>query len=76
MVMGQMIWLPDPQWQRLAPLSRRKPRRKACFSPSLYRDDERMFCRLKDWRRIAPRSDKHAANALAALNVAAMVRWS
>jgi transposase len=27
---------------------------------------ERMFCRLKDWRRIAARYDKHAANFAAA----------
>ena len=39
-------------------------------SPVLYRGRnaiERMFCRLKDWRRIATRYDKLAANFLAAV---------
>jgi putative transposase len=33
----------------------------------------RMFCRLKDWRRIATRSDKLAANFAAA--IATIVLW-
>jgi len=36
---------------------------KNCFSPVLYRDRnaiERMFCRLKDFRRIATRYDRRA----------------
>ena len=36
---------------------------KNCFSPFLYRDRnaiERMFCRLKDFRRIATRYDRLA----------------
>ena len=36
---------------------------------------ERMFCRLKDWRRIATRYDKLAANFAAALAIAACVLW-
>ena len=37
---------------------------------------ERMFCRLKDWRRIATRYDKLAANFAAALAIATIVLWS
>ena len=51
---------------------------KTCFSPVLYRDRnaiERMFCRLKDWRRIATRYDKLAANFLAAVQIAAIVSY-
>jgi transposase len=51
---------------------------KACFSPVLYRGRnaiERMFCRLKDWRRIATRYDKLAANFLAAVHIAAIVSY-
>ncbi|MBC7905783.1 MAG: transposase, partial [Rhodospirillaceae bacterium] len=49
-------------------------RRKNCFSPYLYRDRnaiERMFGRLKDFRRIATRYDRLAHNYLAAVCLAA-----
>ncbi len=49
---------------------------KNCFSPHLYRDRnaiERMFCRLKDFRRIATRYDRSATNFLAAVCIAATV---
>lgn len=51
---------------------------KSCFSPVLYRDRnaiERMFCRLKDYRRIATRYDKLAANFLSAVYLAAAVSY-
>jgi putative transposase len=34
-----------------------------------------MFCRLKDWRRIATRYDKLATNFTAAVTLAAIVIW-
>jgi putative transposase len=34
-----------------------------------------MFCRLKDWRRIATRYDKLASNFAAAVMLAALVIW-
>lgn len=49
---------------------------KNCFSPYLYRDRnaiERMFGRLKDFRRIATRYDRLAQNFLAAVCLAATV---
>lgn len=51
---------------------------KTCFSPFLYRDRnaiERMFGRLKDFRRIATRYDRLAANFLAAICLAAAVSY-
>lgn len=51
---------------------------KLCFSPFLYRERnaiERMFCRLKDFRRIATRYDRNAANFLAAVSLAATVSY-
>ena len=36
---------------------------------------ERMFCRLKDFRRIATRYDRFAINFLAAVCIAAMVSY-
>jgi transposase len=47
---------------------------KNCFSPVLYRNRnaiERMFGRLKDFRRIATRYDRLADNFLAAVCLAA-----
>ena len=51
---------------------------KSCFSPFLYRDRnaiERMFGRLKDFRRIATRYDRMANNFLAAVCLAATVSY-
>ena len=51
---------------------------KPCFSPVLYRARnaiERMFCRLKDFRRIATRYDRLAANYMAAVCIAATVSY-
>ena len=51
---------------------------KNCFSPFLYRNRnaiERMFGRLKDFRRIATRYDRLAANFLAAVCLAATVSY-
>ena len=49
---------------------------KNCFSPFLYKNRnaiERMFGRLKDFRRIATRYDKSARNYLSAVCLAATV---
>ncbi|MDK1389457.1 IS5 family transposase [Sinorhizobium sp. 8-89] len=48
------------------------------FDPRAYRSRniiERMFCRLKDWRRVATRYDKLATNFQAAILIAAIVIW-
>jgi transposase len=54
-------------------------KRRQAFDEIAYRQRnliERMFCRLKDWRRIATRYDKLAANFAAAIMLAAVVlRW-
>ncbi len=51
---------------------------KNCFSPYLYRNRnaiERMFSRLKDFRRIATRYDRLAKNFHAAVCIAAVVSY-
>ena len=51
---------------------------KNCFSPALYRDRnaiERMFCRLKDFRRIATRYDRRAVNFMASVCIAAAISY-
>lgn len=58
--------------------SKRNRRWRRCFSPALYRGRnaiERMFGRLKDFRRIATRYDKLAVNFLAAVQLAAAVSY-
>jgi len=59
--------------------SKANRRWKSCFSRSLYKGRnavERMFCRLKDYRRIATRYDKLATNFLGAIYlVAAVTCW-
>jgi transposase len=51
---------------------------KSCFSRSLYKGRnaiERMFCRLKDCRRLATRYDRTAAVFLGSIHLAASVMW-
>ncbi|NPD66821.1 transposase (plasmid) [Lichenicola cladoniae] len=36
---------------------------------------ERMFCRLKEWRRIATRFDRNGKNIMSAITLAATVIW-
>ena len=51
---------------------------KNCFSPVLYRNRnaiERMFCRLKDCRRIATRYDRRADIFLGSIHLAAAIMW-
>ena len=58
--------------------SKANRRWKSCFSRTLYKGRnavERMFCRLKDYRRIATRYDKLSANFLSAIYLAAAVTW-
>ena len=53
-------------------------RRKPCFSPVLFRarnSIERFFNRIKHSRRLATRYEKHAANFLATLKLAAVHIW-
>jgi transposase len=51
---------------------------KSCFSKVLYKGRnaiERMFCRLKDCRRLATRYDRLAANFLSSIHLAAAIMW-
>ena len=61
--------------------SRQSPETEQEFYPvdettCRYRNlSERMFCRLKDWRRIAARYDKLAIIFAAAVAFAAVINW-
>lgn len=53
-------------------------KRKHPFDEQTYKTRnviERMFCRLKDWRRIATRYDKLAKNFAATIAIAAIITW-
>ena len=48
------------------------------YDKSIYKQRniiERMFCRLKDWRRIATRFDRNIKNFMGAIAIAAAVIW-
>jgi len=48
------------------------------YDKAIYRQRnviERMFCRLKDWRRIATRFDRNIKNFISAIALAATVIW-
>ena len=50
----------------------------AGYDKTVYRQRNiigRMFCRLKDWRRIATRFDRNIKNFIAAIALAAAVIW-
>jgi transposase len=58
--------------------SRRNRRQPAEFDRYAYRDRnriERMFNKLKNWRRVAMRYDKSAASFLAFISIAAVKQW-
>ena len=63
-------------WANIPPKANRKW--KNVFSPFLYKNRnaiERMFCRLKDFRRVHTRYDRYATNFLAAVCIAATVSY-
>jgi transposase len=51
------------------------PTSRRTLNPAQRNQVERMFCRLKDWRRIATRYDKLAANFQSAVFIAATITW-
>ncbi len=63
-------------WANIKPLTRRRD--KPAFSPFLYRYRnlvERFFNKLKHFRAVATRYEKHAANYLALVKLAAARIW-
>ena len=70
-------WLEDRGTEPvIPPRSNRKV--QYAYDKAIYRERnviERMFCRLKDWRRIATRFDRNITNFMAAIALAAAVIW-
>ncbi len=69
--------LREAQTQAVIPstASRKRPYPLDMAAYKLRNVIERMFCRLKDFRRIATRYDKLARNFLSAVALAAAVTW-
>jgi putative transposase len=70
-------WLAERGAEAVIP-STRKRKTAIKHDPVAYRERnriERMFCRLKDFRRIATRYDKRADIFLSAVCLAATVMW-
>ena len=56
----------------------RHRRKQFAYDKSVYAKRhviERMFCRLKDWRRVATRYDRKASTFLATITIAVIVSW-
>lgn len=75
---GLRRWLKDRRIKAVIPstASRRTPYPLDKRSYRRRNVIERLFCRLKNWRRIATRYDRHASNYLAAIAlVATVAEW-
>jgi transposase len=70
-------WLADRGTRAIIPPKRHR-RDKLDFDPTIYRQRniiERMFCRFKDWRRVAMRYDRKIETFMATIVIAATVIW-
>ena len=57
---------------------KRHRRDRLAFDRQIYRQRniiERMFCRFKDWRRVATRFDRNIKTFMATITIAAIVIW-
>ena len=70
-------WLVDRGTEPVIP-PRRNRRVQYDYDRQIYKQRnvvERMFCRFKDWRRIATRFDRNIKNFMSAISLAAAVIW-
>jgi transposase len=69
-------WLEARGTQAVIP-PRRNRKIQYDYDKAIYKRNviERMFCRFKDWRRIATRFDRNIKNFMAAVALAATVIW-
>jgi transposase len=70
-------WLNERGTQVVIP-PRRNRKTQYDYDSTIYKQRnviERMFCRLKDWRRLATRFDRNLKNFTGAIALAAAVIW-
>jgi transposase len=71
------VWLAERGTQAVIP-PRKNRKVQYDYDKAIYKQRniiERMFCRLKDWRRIAMRFDRKLKNFMGAIALAAAVIW-
>lgn len=70
-------WLAGRGTQAVIP-SKRNHKVQIAYDLAIYKQRnviERMFCRIKDWRRVATRFDRNIKNFMATIAIAATVIW-
>lgn len=70
-------WLEERGTTPVIPNKRNRRVHHQC-DPEIYKQRnvvERMFCRFKDWRRVATRFDRNVKNFMATIAIAATVIW-
>jgi transposase len=70
-------WLAERGTQAVIP-SKRNHKVQIAYDLAIYKQRhviERMFCRIKDWRRVATRFDRNIKNFMATIAIAATVIW-
>lgn len=70
-------WLAERGTRAVIPPKRHR-KDKLDFDPIVYKQRniiERMFCRFKDWRRVATRYDRKIETFMATIAIAATVIW-
>jgi transposase len=70
-------WLAERGTQAVIP-PRRNRKTRFAYDKAIYKQRniiERMFCRIKDWRRIATRFDRNIKTFMATIAIAATVIW-
>jgi transposase len=70
-------WLEERGTTPVIPNKRNRRVHHPC-DPEIYKQRnivERMFCRFKDWRRVATRFDRNVKNFMATIAIAATVIW-
>jgi transposase len=70
-------WLEERGTTPVIPNKRNRRVHHPC-NPEIYKQRnivERMFCRFKDWRRVATRFDRNVKNFMATIAIAATVIW-
>lgn len=71
------VWLAERGTKAVIPSKKNHKVQLEC-DPAIYKQRnviERMFCRFKDWRRVATRFDRNIKNFMATIAIAATVIW-
>ena len=72
------VWLAERVTKAVIPSKKNHKVQLEC-DPAIYKQRnviERMFCRFKDWRRVATRFDRNVKNFMATIAIAAtVIRW-